>query len=64
MTKSNSAIREFTLYYFRCPKCGHTSLYASHNDWLYCGSRWCGVRFLRFGNTIDKADYDRVWGSA
>lgn len=50
------------LYYYRCPKCDHVSAYASYNDWLSCGYRRCGVRFIRFGNTITKDDYERVWG--
>jgi len=55
-------IKEFVLYYFACPKCGHVSSYASHNDWLVCGYRRCGVRFLRFGTTMDEWEYRKVWG--
>lgn len=62
MTKSN-LIRKSILYYYRCPKCDHVSAYASYNDWLSCGYRRCGLRFIRFGNTITEADYERVWGS-
>jgi hypothetical protein len=34
----------------------------SYNDWLSCGYRRCGVRFIRFGNTITETDYKRIWG--
>lgn len=56
---------ENILYYYRCPKCDHVSIYVTHTDWLSCGYRRCGLRFIRFGNTMDEWEYKRIWdGSA
>jgi len=56
--------KENILYYYRCPKCDHVSIFVTHSDWLSCGYRRCGVRFIRFGNTMDKWQYEKIWGVA
>ena len=61
MTKSN-LIKENILYYYRCPKCDHVSIFVTHTDWLSCGYKRCGLRFIRFGNTMDEWEYKRIWG--
>jgi len=63
MTKRNP-IRQSILYYYRCPKCAHVSIYVSYNDWLSCGFKRCGIRFIRFGNTMDEWEYKKIWGIA
>jgi len=55
-------IQQNILYYYCCPKCDYMSIGVTHTDWLRCGHKRCGLRFIRFGNTITEADYKKVWG--